>query len=82
MFVEDDFMSRVQIVNNSVVNIGTKQDTGSVIDTDTYCEVNKHLTHDELMNIVNKQHQKSLDIFFKLLKPEFIDTLDPKYDDE
>ncbi len=79
IFENNNFITRVQIQNNTIVNRGTEQDIGSIIDTDTFFEPQTNLSFEDLIKIIDQQHEESLEIFFKLLKPTFIDTLNPEY---
>ena len=82
LFEQKDLITRVQIQNNTTVNLGSRQDVGSIIDSDTFYEPNGTLSYEKVIDIVDKQHEESLNIFFSLLKPEFIEKLNPEYDDE
>jgi len=79
LFKHNDYFTRVQIQNNTVVNIGNKQGKGSIIDSDTFYVPPNDVNFEDIVNAIDKQHELSLDMFFKLLKPEFIEKLKPEY---
>jgi len=79
IFKQDSYFTRVQIQNNTTVNIGNKQGRGSIIDTDTFFEPSQSITFGEIVNAIDMQHELSLEIFFKLLRPKFLDSLNPEY---
>lgn len=80
IFEHDDLMTRVNIQNNTVIQRENKQHIGSIIDTDTFLEPKGSLPFKELVTLIDKQHEISLTVFFDLLKPEFLETLNPEYD--
>jgi uncharacterized protein (TIGR04255 family) len=57
-------------------------ETGSVIDIDSFIvEINKDFGA-VLENFLERAHTIEKEMFFKLLKPEFLETLNPVYDNE
>jgi uncharacterized protein (TIGR04255 family) len=69
----------VNIQNNTIVTKNSKKFIGSIIDTDTFFEPTKSISFAEVIDLVDKQHDVSLDVFFDLLKPDFLETLSPEY---
>jgi uncharacterized protein (TIGR04255 family) len=68
-------MATEVIIENS---IDIKKLKGSIIDTDVSLEMN--LPETELPANINSMHDIAKEVFFSLLKPEFITGLGPKYE--
>jgi uncharacterized protein (TIGR04255 family) len=68
-------MATEVILENS---IDGKKLKGSIIDTDVSLEMN--LPETELSANINKMHDIAKEVFFSLLKPEYITKLGPKYE--
>jgi uncharacterized protein (TIGR04255 family) len=79
IFEYDDLITRVQIQNNTVINRGNMQNFGSIIDTDTFFEPKNNISFENVIKSIDKQHEVSLKVFFDLLKPDFLETLNPEY---
>lgn len=80
VFEDGELLTRVNIQNNSTINRGEKQDFGSIIDTDTFMEPCDNISFNKLTSFVDKLHDVSLDVFFSLLEPDFLETLNPEYE--
>lgn len=72
-----DYLSRLQIVNNSEIAINNNVEKGSLIDTDTYCE--KEFQFDCAMQLANHCHIVQKELFFSLLKDDFLKSFNPEY---
>ncbi|MFN8429092.1 MAG: TIGR04255 family protein [Spirosomataceae bacterium] len=72
---QESFTSTLQIANN--VNINQK--FGSIIDIDTFTTFNLETFFEEKEKIINSGHDKEKELFFKLLKSEFLKSLNPQY---
>ncbi|MEA1968809.1 MAG: TIGR04255 family protein [Thermodesulfobacteriota bacterium] len=79
IFEQDELTTRVNIQNNTVVTRDKKKIIGSVIDTDTFFEPKQSISFAEVTKLVDKQHDVSLNVFFDLLKQDFLETLNPEY---
>lgn len=79
IFEHDELITRVNIQNNTVIIRNNKQSHGSIIDTDTFFEPKHNSSFEELIEMIDKQHDVSLNVFFDLLKPDFLETLNPEY---
>lgn len=79
IFKNDDFFTRAQVINNATVNISGKEKIGSIIDTDTYYEPQDGFGFDGLNDLIDGCHEESVSFFFKLLKKDFLKTLNPEY---
>jgi uncharacterized protein (TIGR04255 family) len=79
IFENEQLVTRVNIQNNTIVTKNSKKFIGSIIDTDTFFEPTKSISFAEVIDLVDKQHDVSLDVFFDLLKPDFLETLSPEY---
>lgn len=77
---DSNFDNTIQFSNNAVVNLGTpKQKNGSIIDIDTFRDYSDKYFLDNIEEEIEKAHQCEKTLFFSLLKPEFIDSLNPQY---
>lgn len=73
--LQADFFSTLQVANN-VKNNGK---IGSIIDIDAYNEkaLDDFFTRKEVL--ISDGHQKEKELFFSLLDPDFLQTLNPEY---
>lgn len=68
------------LLKNSVsVKIGNDVRQGSILDLDLWTGPSDFELFQNGMSTFEKAHQQNKEIFFGLLKPEFLDTLSPKY---
>lgn len=75
-----NFDSTIQFSNTAVMNANTPNSlTGSIIDIDTFKEYNGTDFIDNLEEEINNAHKAEKTLFFSLLKPEFVESLKPKY---
>ncbi len=72
---EGNFKSSLQVANNA--NYENK--SGSIIDIDTSTESNLDNFFKEKEVIINKGHAIEKELFFSLLKDDFLQTLNPTY---
>ena len=72
---QEDFKSTLQLSDNALVN----NMMGSIIDIDTFQEGNLSDFFETISERINLGHQKEKELFFDLLKPEFLETLHPEY---
>lgn len=79
IFERNEFTIRVNIQNNTMISRNNKTIVGSIIDTDTFFEPTHLFSFDGMVGLVDKQHDVSLNVFFDLLKPDFLKTLNPEY---
>ncbi len=79
IFEHDQLITRVNIQNNSTVIYDNNNRTGSIIDTDTFFEPKQDISFKDLLFLLDKQHEVSLSVFFDLLQPDFLKTLNPEY---
>jgi len=73
------FLTNIQIANNSSVIMKNNPQTGSLLDSDTYFESPSGFGFPGLNDFVDECHTREKEIFFSLLKQEFIDTLNPEF---
>ena len=73
------FMSRLLMVNNAEVSLPNQNKIvkGSVIDIDVVLE--KDISFNQLEELLNEAHNQEKELFFSLLKPEYLATLNPQY---
>jgi uncharacterized protein (TIGR04255 family) len=78
--LKDGLNCNLQVGNNTVLNLGTgKAKQGSVIDVDTFTQFNGPSFFDEVEQILEDAHSIQKELFFDLLKPEFLMSLNPVY---
>lgn len=75
----DIYTTRLNIQNSTHVNINNRSGFGSIIDTDTFYEQTEGFSFEELESFIPKVHENSVNIFFAILRQEFIDSLNPVY---
>lgn len=73
---QEDFSSSLQIANN----VNNVDRIGSVIDIDTFTSLNLDKFFSNKETIINRGHQKEKELFFSLLKEEFLKKLNPNYE--
>lgn len=69
------YRSSLQIANNANYN----NKLGSIIDIDTYTESNLNLFFKNKKDLINGAHTKEKELFYSLLKDDFLKTLNPTY---
>lgn len=75
---KDGFDFHLQVANNAKVTKNNKSMTGVYIDIDA--SLNGTLEPSiKVFEIIEQLHQQEKELFFSLLKPEFVNTLNPKY---
>lgn len=62
-------------------NVLSQNDLGSLIDIDAFIDKIDCLLDDRLLDIIDKAHMAEKALFFSILKAEFIETLNPEYND-
>lgn len=72
-----DYLSRLVILNNTNVQFNKFFGQGSVIDTDTYYE--KDFNFDNAIKLANDCHSIQKELFFSLLKEDFVKKFNPEY---
>jgi uncharacterized protein (TIGR04255 family) len=76
---ENSYIHTLRISDKAVIEMGTKKLTGSIIDITTQLNLNEIAFFNSCGNILNNIHKKQKELFFKLLKEEFILSLNPEY---
>ncbi len=72
---DTEFKSTLQIANNIIV----LNRRGSLIDIDTFKETELDNFLKEKKEIINQIHSSEKQLFFSLLKPSFLDGLNPRF---
>jgi uncharacterized protein (TIGR04255 family) len=75
---DEDFINVLQITNNASVQIGGATRQGSILDIDTVFQ--GRILPESIMVLLEEAHSKEKDLFYGLLKKEFLQTLNPEYD--
>lgn len=71
------FKQTLQVSNNAEMQLKLGLKKGSVIDIDTYIE-NSNIKNN-MKELIEKGHIAQKELFFSLLKPEFLQELNPEY---
>lgn len=74
-----DFKQRISLKNDAQSKTKKVSHSGSVIDIDTFIE-NKSTLISSVSPCIDEAHTLEKSLFFSLLKPPFIDTLNPEYE--
>jgi uncharacterized protein (TIGR04255 family) len=69
------FLTNLQVLNHG--NIFNKH--GSIIDIDTYIEKLNERDFENLESVINEGHNKEKEVFFTLLKSDFLNQFHPEY---
>lgn len=74
-----DFLSKLIVLNNAEVQLNLEKKTtkGSLIDIDVALEKENKL--ESIIDIVENAHSEEKKMFFSILAPEFLETLNPEY---
>ncbi len=72
---QDSYKSSLQVANNANHN----NKLGSIIDIDTFTESNLNIFFDNKKDLISKGHTKEKELFYSLLKENFLKTLNPTY---
>ena len=72
---QGNYSSTLQVANNA----SNSGQNGSVIDIDTHINTGLDTFFHDKKVIINEAHEKEKKLFFSLLKPEFLNSLNPKY---
>lgn len=72
---DDNIKSTLHISNNALIS----STTGSIIDIDSNFDYNQNLNDDVLLEKISKTHSSEKELFFSLIKDEFLQTLNPEY---
>jgi uncharacterized protein (TIGR04255 family) len=73
------FLTNIQIANNTSVTVKAALKIGSLLDSDTFYESPSGFGFAGLIELIDECHTREKEIFFSLLKQEFIRTLQPEY---
>ncbi len=76
---KDNFVSILQLSNRASIKINDKERSGSVIDIDTSRTEGLSNFFLEMEGQVNEAHQREKELFYSLLTPAFLQTLNPEY---
>lgn len=74
-----NFTSKFQISNNSKLKHNDTEKKGSVIDIDVYLEEDGNTILGQFDNILEDAHNKEKELFFGLLKNDFLEKFNPEY---
>ena len=74
------FQSTLQI--NNTTTLVKRPETGSIIDIDTFSTDVSNKFFERAEELITKGHQVEKELFFNLLKPEFLETLNPEWEEK
>jgi uncharacterized protein (TIGR04255 family) len=72
---QGEFNSTLQVANNAIIN----DKLGSIIDIDSFVTKNLDAFFSRKTELINAGHLKEKELFYSLLKPEFLNSLNPTY---
>lgn len=75
----ENFINTLQIVNHAKISIKNEINSGSIIDIDTSMAGEYGNFFKDMKTILENGHTKEKELFFSLLKPDFLKTLNPEY---
>ncbi len=75
----DRYVNILQLSNKAIIQKSGLSITGSIVDIDTNIIENMPDFFTEMKEHINKAHQAEKDLFYSLLKPEFLKSLNPEY---
>lgn len=76
----ENCLSRLKMVNNATVGVKEDHFEGSLVDIDTVStKYPDTLSDDSIKEAVESAHVEEKKLFFSLLKPDFLQTLNPEY---
>lgn len=73
------YINTLRMVSSTEAIVADKVLTGSVIDIDTVLDNVPDNFFENMNTIINKAHVEEKALFFNLLKPDYITTLNPEY---
>jgi uncharacterized protein (TIGR04255 family) len=73
------FMTRLQITNSGLLSVGNEVKRGSVVDVDTWLGALDFDLAGNAMDALGRAHVMTKEVFFGLLQPAFLATLQPQY---
>ncbi len=76
---KDGFLNTLQIANNATQVIDNQKKIGSIIDIDTFKEYGNKEFLDNYKDSIEAGHLIEKDVFFNLLKPDFLNSLKPSF---
>lgn len=79
VFQREEFRARLLLNNSVFVERGGEAQAGSVLDLDLFLSASKFELFEDGMDKFEVAHRLNKEVFFGLLKPDFLDTLAPEY---
>lgn len=75
------FLGILQVATNADIKPGTgkKATKGSVIDIDMVYNKSENIANVDFPSLLSESHEEEKKLFFGLLKPDFLKTLNPEY---
>ncbi len=80
LYKDGYFVVKIDIASEATFRNGKDTKTGPMIGIDSSTEVNIEINKKSIISKASDLHDLNKSVFFKLLKPEFIETLEPEYD--
>lgn len=74
-----NFINTLQIVNRAEISMKNERKHGSIIDIDTVLNGEYDNFFKDIKTILEDGHIKEKELFFGLLKPDLLESLNPKY---
>jgi len=74
--IESSVTEKLQVLNSATVERSSESRQGSVVDVDI---ISLDVNLDDIMAKIDHCHDREKELFFALLNPRFVDTLNPEY---
>jgi uncharacterized protein (TIGR04255 family) len=75
------YKSQMHVTNKASVIVEGKNRAGSIIDIDTYLETDLKDFFQNSTSIIEEGHSEEKEVFFSLPKDDFLQTLNPEYEE-
>jgi len=73
------FLINLQILNNGNISVKKVAKVGSIIDIDTYIQSESTINFENIAELLEEGHNEEKQLFFNLLKNDFLKNLNPEY---
>lgn len=80
VFRRGDFTSRLVLNNGAMMTRGNEMVSGSILDLDVWLEASEFDVFDNAAQRFEEAHRCNKEIFFGLLRTDFLDSLAPQYE--
>ena len=79
IFEREEFRQRLHINNRSILRAGDETKPGTVLDLDTWLSGANLEVYEKGLSYFDHAHRLQKELFFRLLEPDYLETLHPEY---